>query len=104
VSRHDPERLNDILTSIRAIERYLKRGDLDDGLIFDAVRMRLIEIGEAVKDVDDLTLAMEPAIPRKASLACETDSPTGTSIPRTQSFKSLSTTRCHYLRLQSDDS
>jgi uncharacterized protein with HEPN domain len=36
---------------------------LDDGLVFDAVRVRLIEIGEAVKDIDPATLASEPAIP-----------------------------------------
>jgi uncharacterized protein with HEPN domain len=38
------------------------RGSLDDGLVFDAVRVRLIEIGEAVKGIDPDLLAMEPAI------------------------------------------
>jgi hypothetical protein len=28
---------------------HLQRGDLSDGLVFDAVRIRLLEIGEAVK-------------------------------------------------------
>lgn len=31
----------------------LQRGDLSDGLIFDAVRIRLLEIGEAVKALPD---------------------------------------------------
>jgi len=39
------------------------RGSLDDGLVFDAVRVRLIEIGEAVKGIDPVLLAEEPAIP-----------------------------------------
>lgn len=34
-----------------------------DGLIFDAVRVRLIEIGEAVKDIPPDLLAHEPSIP-----------------------------------------
>ena len=33
------------------------------GLIFDAVRVRLIEIGEAVKAITPELLAREPAIP-----------------------------------------
>ena len=49
--RRDEERLDDIDAAILAIAGYLKRGDLGDGLIFDAVRVRLIEIGEAVKGI-----------------------------------------------------
>ncbi|GAC1335537.1 MAG: hypothetical protein NVSMB17_18560 [Candidatus Dormibacteria bacterium] len=41
----------------------MARGRLDDGLIFDAVRVRLIEIGEAVKSLPSDLLADEPAIP-----------------------------------------
>lgn len=63
MSRHDEERLRDILDAIRAIRRHLERGDLSDGLIYDAVRMRLVEIGEAVKDIDETTLATESQIP-----------------------------------------
>jgi hypothetical protein len=44
MSRHDEERLHDILDAIRAIRKHLERGDLSDGLIYDAVRMRLIDI------------------------------------------------------------
>ncbi|CAN5296710.1 hypothetical protein BH20ACT3_BH20ACT3_07080 [soil metagenome] len=36
---------------------------MDDGLVYDAVRVRLIEIGEAVKGMDPDLLASESAIP-----------------------------------------
>lgn len=42
---------------------HLKRGGLEDGLVFDAVGVRLIEIGEAVKDIDPDVLEEEPANP-----------------------------------------
>ena len=41
--------LADIQAAIVAIRSHLQRGDLSDGLVFDAVRIRLLEIGEAVK-------------------------------------------------------
>lgn len=63
MSRHDGERLRDILDAIGAIRQHLDRGELSDGLIYDAVRMRLVEIGEAVKDIDEATLANESQIP-----------------------------------------
>ena len=63
MSRRDDERLADILASAAAIASHLRRGGLDDGLVFDAVRVRLIEIGEAVKDTSPELLATEPEIP-----------------------------------------
>jgi uncharacterized protein with HEPN domain len=63
VSRRDDERLADVIASAAAIASHLDRGGLDDGLVFDAVRVRLIEIGEAVKDIDPEVLAKEPDIP-----------------------------------------
>ena len=63
MSRHDDERLTDILDAIEAIGSHLRRGTLSDGLIFDAVRLRLIEIGEAVKRVSPETLDIESGIP-----------------------------------------
>ncbi len=51
MSRRDAERFADILDAIEAIRSQLQRGDLSDGLIYDAVRARLIEIGEAVKNI-----------------------------------------------------
>ncbi|MCB0976939.1 MAG: DUF86 domain-containing protein [Acidimicrobiales bacterium] len=61
--RSDHQRLEDIVLAARAIEAHLSRGTLVDGLVFDAVRVRLIEIGEAVKDIDANLLAEEPSIP-----------------------------------------
>jgi uncharacterized protein with HEPN domain len=49
VSREDDARLDDVVGAIEAIKHHLTRGGLDDGLVYDAVRVRLIEIGEAVK-------------------------------------------------------
>ena len=63
MTRHDDQRLADILASAAAITDHTRRGGLDDGLIFDAVRVRLIEIGEAVKSIDPELLAHEPDIP-----------------------------------------
>jgi uncharacterized protein with HEPN domain len=57
VSRSDRDRLLDIVDAIAAIEQHVTRGPLTDGLVFDAVRVRLIEIGEAVKDIDEGVLA-----------------------------------------------
>ncbi len=63
MSRRDDERLADVIASAEAIASHLERGGLDDGLVFDAVRVRLIEIGKAVKDIDPDVLADEPEIP-----------------------------------------
>jgi uncharacterized protein with HEPN domain len=63
VSRRDDERLSDILASADAIASHLGRGALTDGLVFDAVKVRLIEIGEAGKDIDPALLATEPDVP-----------------------------------------
>ena len=63
MSRRDGARLADVLAAADAIAAHLERGGLADGLVFDAVRVRLIEIGEAVKDIDPGVLATEPSIP-----------------------------------------
>jgi uncharacterized protein with HEPN domain len=60
--RTDAQRLDDVLAAVTAIRSHLQRGTLADGLVFDTVRVRLIEIGEAVKDIDPDLLAAEPAI------------------------------------------
>lgn len=56
-------RLIDILIAMEAIDGHLTRGDLQDDLIFDAVRVRLIEIGEAVKGIEPRMLALEANVP-----------------------------------------
>jgi uncharacterized protein with HEPN domain len=63
VSRSDEQRLADVVAAIEAIRAHIARGGLDDGLVVDAVRILLIEIGEAVNDVDPGLLASEPGIP-----------------------------------------
>jgi uncharacterized protein with HEPN domain len=63
VSRRDKQRLEDISAAISAIAAHLERGNLSDGLVFDAVRVRLIEIGEAVKALPESLLASEDQIP-----------------------------------------
>ena len=63
MSRRDEQRLEDVVAAAHAIAEHLKRGGLDDGLVFDAVRVRLIEIGEAVKAIDPALLEREPDVP-----------------------------------------
>ena len=63
MSRRDRQRLDDILAAVEAIRAHLTRGDLGDGLIFDAVRVRLIEVGEAVKVLPPDLLSHQPQIP-----------------------------------------
>lgn len=65
MSRHDDARLADIAEAIAAIRHHLTRGDLHDGLVYDAVRVRLIEIGEAVKGIDSALLDGAPEVPWK---------------------------------------
>jgi uncharacterized protein with HEPN domain len=63
MTRRDRQRLEDISAAIGAIATHLQRGDLSDPLVFDAVRVRLIEIGEAVKALPKDLLVSEPQIP-----------------------------------------
>ena len=63
MTRWDRQRLDDIVAAIEAIRAHVGRGDLSDGLVFDAVRVRLIEIGEAVKALPTELLARQPDIP-----------------------------------------
>lgn len=63
MSRVDRDRLCDVLAACSAIQAYLERADVEEDLIFDAIRIRLIEIGEAVKDLDGERLSSEPEVP-----------------------------------------
>jgi uncharacterized protein with HEPN domain len=63
VTRHHRQRLLDVQAALDAIDAHVNRGDLSDGLIFDAVRVRLIEIGEAVKALPSELLNSEPDLP-----------------------------------------
>ena len=66
MTRHDASRLADVVEAIEAIEDHLTKGGLSDGLVYDAVRVRLIEIGEAVKAISPELLDAQPEIPWKA--------------------------------------
>ena len=65
--RSPARRLEDILLACEAINEHLQRGPTDDpladGLVFDAVRARLMEIGEAVKDLPSDVTDAEPDLP-----------------------------------------
>ena len=63
MSYRDLQRLSDIQAAIDAIRSHLQRGTLADGLVFDAVRIRLLEIGEAVKALPAELLDTQPGIP-----------------------------------------
>jgi uncharacterized protein with HEPN domain len=63
VTYRDRQRLADIQAAIEAIHSHLERGGLSDGLVFDAVRIRLLEIGEAVKALPDDLLNTQSSIP-----------------------------------------
>ena len=62
MSRRDAAWLADILVAIDAIEAYVAEASLSKGLVYDACRVRLIEIGEAVKNIDPNLLATIPSI------------------------------------------
>lgn len=60
----DPKlRLLDMLSACEAITSYLQRVGSDEDMMFDAIRVRLIGIGEAAKDVPQSVFAGEPSIP-----------------------------------------
>ncbi len=63
MSRPDRDRLDDITAAIEAIRSHVARGPLTDALIVDAVRIRLLEIGEAVKSLSDELIGTEPGVP-----------------------------------------
>jgi len=63
VSRHDADRFDDITAAIEAIQSHVERGPLSDSLVRDAVRIRLLEIGEAVKALPENLTSPEPDIP-----------------------------------------
>jgi uncharacterized protein with HEPN domain len=63
VTRRDIQRLLDIQVAFDVIAARLLRGTLCDGLVFEPVRVWLVEIGEAVKHIPAHLLASEPGIP-----------------------------------------
>lgn len=65
MTSRDELALRDIVGAVTAIHSHLARGGLDDGLVYDGVRVRLIEIGEAVKSIGPKLLSREPSVPWK---------------------------------------
>lgn len=65
MNRRADSRLEDIAAACDAISRYIYRADMDDEIVFDAIRIRLIEIGEAVKDLSVDVTDLEPEVPWK---------------------------------------
>lgn len=57
------DRLDDVIGACEAIRRYVGDARLPEDLVHDAVRMRLVEIGEAVRVLPSTVTASEPDIP-----------------------------------------
>ncbi len=62
MSRREAAWLADIAEAITTVEHYLEAGTLAEGVVYDACRARLIEIGEAVKHLDPVLLQSVPDI------------------------------------------
>jgi uncharacterized protein with HEPN domain len=78
IRRRDRQRLEDILQAISAINVYIARGTLDDALVFDAVQLNLIKIGEAVAALPDSIRERSQVSHGNRSSACATSSHTPT--------------------------
>jgi uncharacterized protein with HEPN domain len=63
VNRSDADRLDDIASAITSIRAHLQHGPISVEIVIDAVAMRLLEIGEAVKAISPELTATEPDIP-----------------------------------------
>lgn len=63
MNRDVPERLDDVIRACGVIDRYVSDTSLPEDLVYDAVRMRLVEIGEAVRMLPVAVTAGEPGIP-----------------------------------------
>ena len=57
MTRHDDQRLTDIIAAAAAIADHTRRGGLDDGLVFDA--LRVIVRATVDNDVPPLVAAAE---------------------------------------------
>ena len=62
MSRPDSARLDDIADAIVSIRSHLEHGPISVEIVLDAVAMRLLEIGEAVKGLSPELTATEPDI------------------------------------------
>ena len=62
MSRPDADRLDDIASAITSIHSHLQHGPITVEIVMDAVAMRLLEIGEAVKGISPELTATAPGI------------------------------------------
>lgn len=62
MSRSDDELLDDIAAAITSIHSHLQHGPISVEIVMDAVAMRLLEIGEAVKALSAGITSTEPEI------------------------------------------
>lgn len=62
MSRSDDEALEDIAAAITPIYSHLQHGPLSVEIVIDAIAMRPLEIGEAVKSLSAEITSTEPAI------------------------------------------
>ncbi|WP_144761865.1 DUF86 domain-containing protein [Curtobacterium sp. 9128] len=63
MNRPVSERLDDVIRACGVIDRYVSEPGLPEDLVYDAVRMRLVEIGEAVRMLPVSVTSAEPGIP-----------------------------------------
>lgn len=63
MNRDVHERLDDVIRACGVIARYVAEPSLPEDLVYDAVRIRLVEIGEAVRMLPVAVTAAEPDIP-----------------------------------------
>lgn len=63
MSRGSRTRLLNILASCETIARYLRSADPEEGTLYDAIRVHLIENDEAAKDLPSQLLNTEPTTP-----------------------------------------
>lgn len=63
MTRRDSQRLRDIIASATEIADVISNPGPHPGRDFDTLRIRLLEISEALKSVDPELLANEPSIP-----------------------------------------
>ncbi|MDP4333399.1 DUF86 domain-containing protein [Curtobacterium sp. A7_M15] len=63
MSRDVGDRLDDVIRACGVIREYVDDEALPEGLVYDAVRMRLVEIGEAVRMLPSAVTSTEPSIP-----------------------------------------
>lgn len=63
MSRSDADILDDITAAVGSIHAHLQHGPISVEIVMDAVAMRLLEIGEAVKALAPELTTSEPEIP-----------------------------------------